>query len=489
MEQYLISVDLGGSKVTAALGMLSMEGETVVVDAVTRPMEGFTRGEVTNIELVTTAIGEAVSQLEVRNEVKASEVWISISGKHVVKATNSGFVYVGGADGEVTTRDVDKLHDNMANVQAPDGKVIIARIPQSYKVDSNETIGSPVGRFGTRLETSFGFVLAGEKALERITKAFKRCGIENIHYTSGAIASATVAATDEEKESGVIVIDLGAASTDLCIIQNKVVRHVASIPIGSADINKDILSIGVPLKTAEVLKVNHGYASHSSIPEEKRSKGVSISRTPGKKKGDVVSYHDLVTIIESRMTDIIEYVIAEIQASGYHNRLASGIVLTGGASRLVGVESLFSELTGYDVRLGCAENGVEEPSIEKWGAPENTTAIGMLQLGMIEAGIAPSAQTRSVMEEVIIQPERPETPTTPAATTPVTPATPATPATPDTNKLNEGSNQETNGNLTDVDGNNPEKPRKRIFGGMKNFRSKVFDFFFGNEVVDDQNME
>ena len=145
MEQYLISVDLGGSKVTAALGMLSMEGETVVVDAVTRPMEGFTRGEVTNIELVTTAIGEAVSQLEVRNEVKASEVWISISGKHVVKATNSGFVYVGGADGEVTTRDVDKLHDNMANVQAPDGKVIIARIPQSYKVDSNETIGSPVG--------------------------------------------------------------------------------------------------------------------------------------------------------------------------------------------------------------------------------------------------------------------------------------------------------------------------------------------------------
>lgn len=487
MEQYLISIDLGGSKVTAALGMLSMEGETVVVDAITRPMDGFTRGEVTNIDLVTTAIGEVTSRLEERNQVKAEEVWISISGKHVVKASNSGFVYVGGADGEVTTRDVEKLHDNMANVQAPDGKVIIARIPQNYKVDSNETIGSPVGRFGSRLETSFNFVLAGEKALERIAKSFKRCGIEKIHYISSAIASATVAATDEEKESGVIVIDLGAASTDLCIIHNRVVRHVASIPIGSADINRDILSVGVPIKTAEVLKVNHGYASHSSIPEDKRSKGVSISRTPGKKKGDVVSYHDLTTIIEARMHDIIEYVIAEIQASGYHNRLASGIVLTGGASRLYGVESLFAELTGYDVRLGCAENGVEEASIEKWGAPENSTAIGMLQLGMIEAGIAPSVQTQSVMEEVTIAPAAPTTPVAPVTTT-ATPAatTTATPTATTTATTTEG--QDNNGGQEETPSNKGGK-KGGLFGWLKKVGDKSLDFFFGNEVVDDQNMD
>lgn len=389
----MISVDLGGSKVTVALGRLSHNGETVVVDAVSKPMDGFTRGEVTNIEHVTSAIRDAVSELERRQGVKVNDVWVSVSGRHIVSADNSGFVYVGGADGEITERDVEKLHENMNNVQAPDGKVILSRIPQNYKVDANETLGSPVGRFGRRLETTFSFVLAGKVALERISKAFQRAGVERVHYLAGAMASAEVVATEEEKESGVIVIDLGAASTDLCIIQNKIVRYVASIPVGSSAINNDIRSTAIPAGVIEKLKTKCGYATTSAIPADKLNSSVRINAHSPHQKNKEITYRDLATIIEARMLDIVEFVCSEIRASGYHNRLPGGIILTGGGSQLAGVEILFKERTGYDVRLGAAEGDISAESMEGTSAPELATAIGLLSLGIRESGIAPSDYT------------------------------------------------------------------------------------------------
>lgn len=393
--EHLISVDLGGSKVVAALGRLSHNGEVIVVDAVSKPMEGFTRGEVTNIEHVTSAIREAISELEARQGIKVDDVWVGVSGKHIVCADNSGFVYVGSADGEITEKDVEKLKENMNNVQAPEGKTILSRIPQNYKVDSNETIGSPVGRFGRRLETTFSFVLAGKVALERIGKAFQRAGVENTHYVAGAVASAAVAATEEEKESGVIVIDLGAGSTDLCIIQNKVVRYVASIPVGAASINNDIRSMAIPAGMIEKLKTKCGYATASAIPADKLNASILIKARSAHQKSKEIPYRDLTTIIEARMLDIIEFVNSEIRSSGYHNRLASGIILTGGGSRLAGVDVLFKERTGYDVRLGAAEGDISGESMEGTSAPELATAIGLLSIGIAESGIAPSDYSRN----------------------------------------------------------------------------------------------
>lgn len=408
MEQHLISVDLGGSKVVVAMGRLSHTGEIVVVDAVSKPMEGFTRGEVTNIEHVTSAIREAIAELEARQGVKVDNVWVGVSGKHIVCADNSGFVYVGGSDGEITDRDVEKLHENMNNVQAPEGKVILSRIPQNYKVDANETLGSPVGRFGRRLETTFSFVLGGKVALERIGKAFQRAGVADTHYVAGAVASATVVAGEEEKESGVIVIDLGAGSTDLCVIQNKVVRYVASIPVGSAAINNDIRSTAIPAGMIEKLKTKCGYAIASAIPADKLNSSIRInSRSPHQRNREI-TYRDLTTIINARMLDIIDLVNSEIRASGYHNRLPSGIILTGGGSRLAGVDVLFKEHTGYDVRLGGAESDISAESMEGSSAPELATAIGLLSIGIAESGIAPSDYTRNEVVTPVAEQEQDE---------------------------------------------------------------------------------
>lgn len=399
MEQQLISVDLGNSKIVAALGRLSHNGETIIVDTVSKPMEGFTRGEITNIEHVTSAIREALSELEERNQIKVDEVWASVSGRHIVSTDNSGFVYVGGADGEITEKDVEKLHENMNNVQAPDSKVILARIPQNYKVDANETIGSPVGRFGRRLETTFSFVLAGKVVLERITKAFLRAGVEKVNFVAGAMASANVVAAEEEKETGVVVIDLGAGSTDLCVIQNKVVRYVASIPMGSAAINNDIRSTAIPAGMIEKLKTKCGYATTSTIPADKLNSSVRINARSPHQKNKEITYRDLTTIIEARLLDIIEFVNSEIRSSGYHNRLPGGIILTGGGSLLNGIEVLFKERTGYDTRLGGAESDISAESMDGTSAPELATAIGLLGIGMAESNIIPSDYKRQPKEE------------------------------------------------------------------------------------------
>lgn len=463
--EHLISVDLGGSKVVAALGRLSFNNEVIVVDAVSKPMEGFTRGEVTNIEHVTSAIREAVAELEARQGIKVDEVWVSVSGRHIVCADNSGFVYVGSADGEITERDVEKLKENMNNVQAPDGKVILSRIPQNYKVDANETIGSPVGRFGRRLETTFSFVLAGKVALERISKAFQRAGVEKTHFVAGAIASASVVATEEEKESGVIVIDLGAGSTDLCIIQNKVVRYVASIPIGATSINNDIRSTAIPAGMIEKLKTKCGYATASAIPADKLNASIRINTRSPHQKNKEIPYRDLATIIEARMLDIIEFVNSEIRASGYHNRLASGIILTGGGSRLAGVDVLFKERTGYDVRLGAAEGDISGESMEGTSAPELATAIGLLGIGIAESGITPTDYTHKENEN-----------TAPTQTT----------SEPTTITQQEEEKEEAVEKKVEVSSKDkPQEEKKK--GG--NFLGKMAKWFnetvFGGDVVDD----
>lgn len=391
MEQHLISVDLGGSKVVAALGKRSRHNEIVVVDIVEVAMDGYTSGEITNIKNVTTAIQSAVATLENRNTLKASEVWVGTSGKHIVCTDQSGSVFVGGHGGEITEQVVERLIENMNNVQAPDGKVILSRIPQNYKVDASETIGSPVGHFGNKLSTTFSFILGGKAVLDRIEDAFARTGITSPHFVCGAMATASVVASEEEKEAGVAVIDLGAGTTDLCIIQNKVVRYAASIPIGSAAINKDIQSIGVPTSTIERLKVGYGHAAASTIPADKLNNTIVINAHSQYQKNKSISYRDLTTVIESRMLDIIDLVNKEIKASGYHNRLPNGIILTGGGSQLNGVEVIFAEHTGYDVRLGAAECNISQESIENAFAPAYATAVGLLAMG-IEESIAPASE-------------------------------------------------------------------------------------------------
>lgn len=500
MEQYVISVDLGSSKVVAALGKRSFSDETIVVDIVEKPMEGYTRGEITNILQVTNAIKEAVAELATRHSLDIKKVWVSVAGKHVVCTNNSGSVYVGGAGGEVTQQDVDKLRDNMHNVQAPEGKIILDHIPQSYKVDAEETISSPVGRFGHQLSTTVTFVLGGKSVLERITNAFGRINIQKVEYISSAMASGSVVASEEEKDAGVVVIDLGAGTTDLCVIQNKVIRYVASIPIGANTINADIRTMAIPQSKIEKLKIKCGYATASVIPADKLNNSIRINTQTTHQKSKEITYRDLTTIIEARMLDIVEFVIEAIKASGYSDKIGSGIILTGGGAKLAGVDTLFRERTGRDVRISGADQNIAFNSNENYNKPEYATVVGLLDLAISKSDIEPyDDDIVEETEEEVITPGTTETLTGPTEND--TPATPKEMSqenqetqenqeeTQETQETQENENQnEPKENEEENKANKKDTDEGGFFSSFRNGTKKTFkkivDKILG-EVVDD----
>lgn len=393
LKDYIVSIDLGCSKVVAALGTLGTDGQIVVADFVSKPMAGFMRGEISNIELVTKALKSAVSELESRNNIIVSDVFVSVEGRHIVCADNSGFVYI-GSDGEILEDNVRQLRDNMNNVQAPEGKVILSRIPQKYRINSKEITGNPVGMYGKQLEATYSFLLAGKSVLERIGKAFDRVGINGYKFCAAASATAQVVATDEEKEVGVAVIDLGAGVTNLAIYQDKVLRYAVSIPMGQEAINKDIKANAIPDKHIEKLKVAYGYATASAIPYNLINSVIRINGRTQHEKPKDIPYRDLSTIINARMLDIVEFVVDEIRTSGYQNKLGAGIILTGGGSQLKGVDTLFKERTGHEVRLGYGEVGVSGESVEGTFTPALATAVGLLAVGLEGGDVRPTTPTK-----------------------------------------------------------------------------------------------
>ena len=386
LKDYIVSIDLGCSKVVAALGALNEHGEVVVADFVSKPMSGFIRGEISNIELVTKALKSAVSELESRNNIIVSDVFVSVEGRHIVWADNSGFVYI-GSDGEILEENVSQLCNNMNNVQAPDGMVILSRIPQRYKIDSRVVTADPVGMYGKQLGATYSFLLAGKGVLERISKAFDRVGISGHKFHSAACASAEVVASEDEKEMGVAVVDLGAGVTNVAIYHDNKLRYSVSIPVGQDAINKDIKAAAVPDKHIEKLKITHGYATASAIPFNILNSMIRIHGRTQHEKERFIPYRDLCTIIYARMLDITDYVVEAIRTSGYQTQLGAGIILTGGGSQLHGVVELFKDQTGQEVRLGIAEVGVGAESVEGCFDPSLATAIGLLAVGLKEGTV------------------------------------------------------------------------------------------------------
>lgn len=380
MSKYTVAIDLGCSDIVVAVGTKDSDGKLNVVDVALKPLsDGVVKGEISNIENITKALRTTLSDTEHRLGITIDEVYASLSGQHIQSATSSYFVYV-GSDGEVKEEDVRKLKENMDNVQPPeDSMVIMERIPQSYTIDNHEQTSSPIGRFGRQLGATFNFIVANKNSIERNQKVFDRVGVRRKGIFAAPIASSVAVATEDEKELGVMVVDLGAGTTSVCIWHYNVLRHVAVIPMGMNTINKDIRSASIPDLHIEDLKVAHGYAVASTIPNDLINKTINI---PGRTKHEVkqITFRDLSTIIEARVMDIIEYVIGEIKDSGMSEKLASGIVLTGGGSQLKGIDKLFEERTGYDVRLASADFNINDQSKELVSDPRLATAAGVLLL-------------------------------------------------------------------------------------------------------------
>lgn len=383
-KNYTVAVDLGSSNVVVAVGEKAAEGQMEVASIVSKPVEGVNAGKIENIELVSRAIREAMSEAEEQLGIRITEAYAGISGDFVRCARHTDHVFVYDPQNGVNQKDVDALFDRMRNVQAPDDETIMERVPQNYVVDDNQEVKNPVGSFGKKLSSTFNFILCLRTPMQRLDMALKRLGIKMLGVTSNAIATAEAVLLPDEKEEGVAVVDIGGGVTDVAVYYRNVVRYIATIPMGAMAINRDIRTMSVPEKHVESLKQKYGSAVADLAPEDKL---IRVNGRTAREAKDIL-LRNLATVIEARATDIAEFVLQEIRDSGYAGKLAYGIVLTGGSAKLKVVDELFRRVTGMDVRIASAETGVAEESREKVVDPAYATAVGILLKGAEQGACA-----------------------------------------------------------------------------------------------------
>ena len=268
-KSYTVAVDLGTSNVVVAVGSRNAEGLLDVECVVSKPVEGVKAGKIENIELVSHAIREAVSEVEEQLGIRISEAYAGLSGDFVRCARHTDHVFVCDPQNGVNQRDVEALFDRMRNVQAPDDETIMERVPQDYMVDDNQEVKNPVGSFGRKLSSTFNFILCLKTPMQRLDMALRRLGIRMAGVFSNALVTPEAVLTPEEKEEGVAVVDVGGGVTDVTVYYRNVVRYIASIPMGATAINRDIRTMSVPEKLVERLKQKYGSAVAELAPEDK----------------------------------------------------------------------------------------------------------------------------------------------------------------------------------------------------------------------------
>ena len=383
-KNYTVAVDLGCSSVVVAVGEKTPEGAVDVACIVSKPVEGVNAGRIENIELVSHAIREAVSEAEEQLGIRITEAYAGISGDFVRCARHTDHVFVYDPQNGVNQKDVDALFDRMRNVQAPDDETIMERVPQNYMVDDSQEVRNPVGSFGKKLSSTFNFILCLKTPMQRLDMALKRLGIKMLGVVSDALAAPESVLLPDEKEEGVAVVDVGGGVTDVTVYYRNVVRYVASIPMGASAINRDIRTMSVPEKHVESLKQKYGSAVAELAPEDKL---IRVNGRTAREAKDIL-LRNLATVIEARATDIAEFVQQEIKDSGYAGKLAYGIVLTGGSAKLKDLDELFRRVTGMDVRVAVPETGITGESKEKVADAAFSTAVGILLKGAELGGCA-----------------------------------------------------------------------------------------------------
>ncbi|MBP3426317.1 MAG: cell division protein FtsA [Rikenellaceae bacterium] len=433
-KQYIVALDLGGSSVKIALGSVNDDLLTVE-DIVCKELaaNGMNRGAINNRQVVSNAIRNAVDELEHRNGIRISDVHTGVSDKDIKCATHDYHVYISHSDGEIAREDVNKLHDGMYNVTAENNARILERIPQIYRVYKPEgvsEVSDPVGCFGKKLGATFTFVLGNDNMIVRYenTLAGLSPKLSARTLTAGPMFAVQATAIEDEIEMGVVVLDIGRDTTDLCICKDGIVRYVRTIPIGSGDINTDIRGFGIPESKVESIKRNHGQALADEIKED-----ATIKAGPSRKQSISISRKALATIIEYRLKDIVRYVKEEIRDSGYMDKLQCGVLLTGGGANLVNIDKMFERELGMEVRVAQPNLHVVTPEgkeelLEK---PEFATVIGMLHNAKAKAlynsvEVIRSMQpvvTPAVQEEEVVRPVESK-PTVEVKPKPVTPSHP-----------------------------------------------------------------
>ena len=380
-DKIVVGLDIGTTKVCAVVGKLDEHGKVEILGIGTAVSTGVDEGNVTNLDRTTDSIVEAIKQAEQYSGCNIGEVNVGVAGQHVRNIVQSGTYVRPASEGTISVADVDSFNSNMYRTVVNAGRQVIHVIPQEYVVDSKTRVSDPVGVAGTSMEADFQLIVADITSVRNIQTSVNRANL-SIAYPEGLmlqpIASALAVLSDDEKEMGVVLVDIGGGTTDMAIYYKGILRYAAVIPLGGNIITSDIQQGCMILKPqAEKLKINHGHAIPAEVQDNDIITVESIAGRPSKE----VAKKTLAQFIEARASEIVGLFHQELILSGYEDLVNAGIVITGGGANLRNIVEMFEYTTGKPTRVGIPDVYVSHKSVSQANSPSLATAIGLVRAG------------------------------------------------------------------------------------------------------------
>ncbi|MDG4811824.1 cell division protein FtsA [Hydrogenovibrio sp. 3SP14C1] len=367
----VIGLDIGTSKIAAIIGKVKEDGGIEVVGMGTHPSKGLKKGVVVNIDSTVESIQRAIDEAERMSGIKAESVSVGIAGSHIGSFNSNGMVAI--SNQEVQEEDVQRVIDAAQTIAIPGDQEVLHILPQEFMIDNQGGIREPIGMSGVRLEAKVHMVTESVSAAQNITKCVERCSLKVDNLILEQLASSEAVLSEDEKELGVCLVDIGGGTTDIAIFQNGAIRHSAVIPVAGDQVTNDIaMALRTPKQAAEDIKKKYACALPQLISQDEEIEVPSVGDRPAR----CLSRHTLVEVIEPRYEELFQLIQAELRRTDFENKIAAGIVLTGGSSLVEGAVELAEEVFHMPVRLGMPHDvsGLKEEVCN----PSFATTVGLL---------------------------------------------------------------------------------------------------------------
>ncbi|MCF6355347.1 MAG: cell division protein FtsA [Candidatus Polarisedimenticolaceae bacterium] len=370
----IVGLDIGTSKVVAIVGEIKPDNEIEIIGIGSHPSRGLKKGVVVNIESTVQSMQRAVEEAELMAGCEIQSVYAGIAGSHIRSLNSQGVV--GIKDQEVTHSDLDRVIDAARAVAIPADQKILHILPQEFVIDDQDGIREPIGMSGVRLEARVHMVTGAVSAAQNIVKCVRRCGLEVDDLILEQLSSANAVLSEDEKELGVCLVDIGGGTTDIAIFTEGAIRHTAVIPIAGDQVTNDIaVALRTPTQHAEDIKIKYACALTQLASDNETIEVPSIGNRPARR----LSRQTLAEVVEPRYEELLVLIQAELRRSGFENLIAGGVVLTGGSSKMEGLIDLAEEVFHMPVRLGVPQYVTGLADVVR--NPIYATGVGLLLFG------------------------------------------------------------------------------------------------------------
>lgn len=370
-SNMVVGLDIGTSKIAAIIGKIKADGDIEVVGMGTYPSRGLKKGVVVNIDATVESIQHAIDEAERMSGFTAENVYVGIAGSHIKSFNSNGMVAIRNQD--VQPEDIERVMDAAQTIAIPSDERVLHILSQEYIIDNQGGIREPIGMSGVRLEAKVHMVTGSVSAAQNITKCVERCNLGVADIILEQLASSESVLSEDEKELGVCLVDIGGGTTDIAVFHNGSIRHTAVISVAGDQVTNDIaVALRTPTQAAEEIKKKYACALPQLIDKDEEIEVPSVGDRPAR----CLSRRTLVEVIEPRYEELFQLIQAELRSAGFEDILAAGVVLTGGSSLVEGAVELAEEVFHMPVRLGMPQ-GIEGLKDEV-NSPSYATTVGLL---------------------------------------------------------------------------------------------------------------